>query len=279
MSFAGGGRSGNTGGMPSASQPAHGDDETLREAGGTPPGVNASLPGRPTAWRLCALAALLAVLPLLAGCDALGKVGAGTHNPPAQAFTVSARVTALVIDGGSGSVDVTGSSRSTVSVSQQATYSSKPPSATHVLHGTTLTVSYSCPVQVACGVSYEMQVPSGVAVSVTTSAGAVTLTSLAGAVNARAAAGLITAVDLRSPVTTFKSDAGGVIATYSVPPTSLTATTNVGPITLTVPGSVAYRLSTHTVVGTSSVTVHQSASSAHSISASSDLGSISVNPS
>jgi hypothetical protein len=60
---------------------------------------------------------------------------------------------------------------------------------------------------------------------------------------------------------------------------NLTATTNVGPITLTVPGSVAYRLSTHTFVGTSTVTVHRSSSSAHSISASSDLGSISVNPS
>jgi len=30
--------------------------------------------------------------------------------------------------------------RSTVGVSQQATYSSTPPKATHVLHGTTLTV-------------------------------------------------------------------------------------------------------------------------------------------
>jgi hypothetical protein len=81
-----------------------------------------------------------------------------------------------------------------------------------------------------------------------------------------------------SAVTTFKSNAGGVVATFSVPPRSLTATTNVGPITLTVPGSVAYRLSTHTFVGTSTVTVHQSSSPAHSISASSDLGSISISP-
>lgn len=225
------------------------------------------------------LSALLAVLLLLAGCGAPGKIGAGSHNPPTQAFTVSARVTAVVIDGGSGSVDVTGSSRSTVSVAQQATYSGKPPSATHVLHGTTLTVSYTCQVQVVCGVSYEVQVPIDVAVSVSTSAGAVTLTSLAGTVSARADAGLITAVDLRSAVATLKSNAGGVVATFSAAPRSLTATTNVGPITLTVPGSVAYRLSTHTFVGTSTVTVHRSDSSAHSISASSDLGSISISPS
>lgn len=225
---------------------------------------------------LCALAA---VLPLLAGCGALGKIGAGAHNPPAASFTVSALVTAVVIDGGSGSVDVTGSARSTVSVSQQATYTNTPPSATHVLHGTTLTVSYTCPTEVVCGVSYGVQVPRGVAVSVSTNAGAVTLTSLSGTVRASAGAGLITAVDLRSAVSVFKSTAGGVIATFSAAPQSLTATTHVGPITLTVPGSVAYRLSTHTFVGTSTVTVHRGSSSAHAISASSDLGSISISPS
>jgi hypothetical protein len=232
----------------------------------------------PPASRLAFLA-LFAALPLLAGCDALGKVGAGAHNPPAASFTVSARVTAVVIDGGSGSVDVTGSARSTVSVSQQATYTSTAPSATHVLRGTTLTVSYTCPAEFVCGVSYDVQVPRGTAVSVSTESGAVTLTSLSGTLRASAGAGLITAVDLRSPVSVFTSNAGGVIAAFSAAPQSLTATTNVGPITLTVPGSVAYRLSTHTYVGTSTITVHRGSDPAHSISASSDLGSISISPS
>lgn len=223
--------------------------------------------------------ALLAVFPLVAGCGALGKVGANAHNPPAASFTVSARVTAVVINGGAGSVAVTGSARSTVSVSQQATYTDTPPKATHVLHGTTLTVSYTCPAQLVCSMSYQVQVPRGVAVSVSTGAGAVTLTSLAGTLSAHASAGLITADDLRSPAATFKTNAGGVIATFSAAPRSLTATTNVGPITLTVPGSVAYRLNTHTFVGTSTVTVPRSSSPAHTISASSDLGSISINPS
>jgi hypothetical protein len=221
---------------------------------------------------------LLAAAPLLAGCDALGKAGAGAHNPPAASFTVSARVTTVVIDGGSGSVEVTGSARSTVGVSQQATYSSTAPAATHVLRGTTLTVSYTCPTELVCGMSYDVQVPRAVAVSVSTNAGAITLASLAGTVSARAGAGLITAVDLRCPVSVFKSDAGGIIATFSAPPASLTATTNVGPITLTVPGSVAYRLNTHTYVGTSTVTVHRGSSPAHTINASSDLGSISISP-
>jgi hypothetical protein len=226
-----------------------------------------------------AILTLLAALPLLAGCGALGKIGAGSHNPPASVFTVSARVTAVVINGGSGSIDVTGSSRSTVAASQQLSYSGKPPTVAHALHGTTLTLSYSCPGELLCGVSYAVQVPAGVSVTVATGTGPVTLTSLAGTVNARADAGLITAVDMRSAVASFKSNAGGVVATFSVAPRTLTATTNVGPITLTVPGSVGYHLSTHTVVGTSTVTVRRSSDTAHSISASSDLGSISVSPS
>jgi hypothetical protein len=83
---------------------------------------------------------------------------------------------------------------------------------------------------------------------------------------------------LRSAVASFTSNAGGVIAYFTAAPRTLTANTNVGPITLTVPGSAAYRIATHTFVGSATVTVHRSGSSAHSISARSDLGSISISP-
>jgi hypothetical protein len=221
---------------------------------------------------------VLAAAWLLAGCGTLGQLGAPSHTPPAKSFTVSGPVTAVVINGGSGSIDVTGSSRSTVSVSQQVSYSKTPPSVTHSLHGGTLTISYSCPVELVCGVSYDVRVPRGVAATVSAGAGSITLISLSGTVSARAGAGLITAVDLRSAVASFTSNAGGVIATFAAAPRTLTANTNVGPITLTVPGSAAYRIATHTFVGSATVTVRRSGSSAHSISARSDLGSISVSP-
>ena len=200
-------------------------------------------------WRRHAVAgaALLAAVPLLAGCGALGNLGAGSHNPPAKQFTVTARVTSLVIHGGTGSIDVTGTSGSAVTVSQQATYSSTLPAASHELRGTTLTISYTCPSELVCGVSYDVKVPRDVAVSASATAGSVTLTSLAGPVSARASAGLITAVDLRCGVASFSANAGGVIATFA------------------------------TVVGTSTVTVRRGGSG-HSISAHSDLGSISVSP-
>jgi hypothetical protein len=47
---------------------------------------------------------------------------------------------------------------------------------------------------------------------------------------------------------------------------------------LTMPGSVAYKISTRTFIGTSTITVRKSARSRYAISASSDVGSISISP-
>lgn len=221
----------------------------------------------------------LPLLLVLAGCGGLSQIGAGTHNPPAAVFTVTARVTTLVVKGGAGTIDVTGSTRGTVAVSQQASYSKAPPDATHVISGTTLTLAYTCPSELVCGVSYDIQVPRGLAVQVSSAAGAITLTSLAGPLTAQTSAGLITATDLGSPTASLKSNAGGINADFSAVPDSVHATTHVGPISISVPGSASYAIGTHTYVGSSTVTVPKSTSSPHTISASSDLGSITISPS
>jgi hypothetical protein len=219
------------------------------------------------------------LVPSLAGCDALGKLGTTGHYPAATATTIDGRVTAVVIDSGSGSVDVTGSSRSTVEVSQQASYSTTPPVAHRTLSGTTLTLSYTCQSDLSCSVSYTVQVPRGVAVRVSAGSGAITLTSLAGPVSAQTSAGEIIADDLRSASVTLGSDAGGIIATCTLPARSLHAATKLGAITLSVPGTAAYTISTHTFVGASTVAVRRSASSPYAIRASSDVGSVSISPS
>jgi hypothetical protein len=233
----------------------------------------------PITRRAAVATAALAGALALAGCGALAKIGTASHYPAATAFTVSGRVTSVVIDGGAGSIDVTGGSRSTVLVSEQFSYSKTPPQAKHALSGTTLTLSYGCPSQVICGVSYTVQVPRGVALRVSTGAGSITLTSLSGSVTAKADAGLITAVDLRSATANLKSNAGGIVAAFDVAPGSLRASTDLGPIALTVPGTAAYKISTHTLVGSATITVRKNAASAHAITASSDVGSISVSPS
>jgi hypothetical protein len=223
--------------------------------------------------------AVCAALPLLAGCGQLKQIGAGSHTAPAKTFTVTGHVTTLVINGGAGTIDVTGTNRGTILVSQQSSYSKTPPAATHRLSGTTLTLSYTCTAQLVCGVSYVVQVPRSMAVRAVTRAGSITLTSLAGPVTAQTDAGLITTTGLGSPTADLKSNAGGIDATFSAAPGSLHASTNVGPITLNVPGSASYKIDTHTFVGSSTVTVRKNAASPHVITASSDLGSITISPS
>lgn len=247
-----------------------------KESYGMPPNPWQAAPARASA---CVLGlCLTSGLALLAGCGTLKQIGAGEHNPPAESFTAGGRVTAVVIDGAGGSIDVTGVAAGQVRVSQWSRYSKKPPTTRHVVHGSTLTLSYSCPAQLSCGVSYVLRVPRDISVQAHAGAGSITLTSLAGPVTAQTDAGLITAVDLRSTVARFKSNAGGVVATFSVAPETVNAATNLGSVTLTVPRAVAYKVTTHTYVGTSTVTVRRSATSRHVINASSDVGSVSVNP-
>jgi hypothetical protein len=117
-----------------------------------------------------------------------------------------------------------------------------------------------------------------VAVRASTRAGAITLISLGGDVSAQTDAGLITANDLSSATAQLKSSAGGIIAAFSGTPGSVSASTNIGAISITVPGAASYQINTHTLVGSSTVTVRKNPASQHVITASSDLGSITIGP-
>jgi hypothetical protein len=223
----------------------------------------------------------------LAGCGVLASTGSGAAPEPGtssgapHSYTVSARVTTVVINGGAGTITVTGTSGPAVTVSEQPYYSDskKPPTARHVVSGSTLTLSYSCPAQLTCGVTYVVEVPSGVAIRASDREGAIDLASLAGPVTATTIAGVITATGLSSPSATFRSTAGAITAAFSGVPGSVSASTDAGPIALTLPSSAAYQVHAHTYIGTSSVTVRESATSSSVITASSDVGSVTINPS
>jgi len=139
--------------------------------------------GRAIAARAAIAGAAAGCALALAGCGGLANIGAASHYPPAKSFTVSGRVRTVVIDGGGGSTDVTGGSRSTVGLSTQASCTKTPPVVRHVLSGTTLTLSYTCPSEVIRGVSYTATVPRGVALQASTGSGSITLTSLSGPVS------------------------------------------------------------------------------------------------
>jgi DUF4097 and DUF4098 domain-containing protein YvlB len=190
-------------------------------------------------------------------------------------------VSTVVVNGGAGTITVTGTSAAAVTVTEQAYYSNsaKPPLTTHVDRDGTLTLAYTCPIQLTCGVSYVIGVPRRAAVQVSDREGAVTLASLAGPLRAQTLTGVITGTGLASPSAMFKSTAGEISAAFSGVPASVSASTTAGPITLTLPPAAAYRVHAHTYVGNSTVTVRQSATASSVISASSDVGSVTISDS
>lgn len=244
--------------------------------------------------RACAIvpalvaAGTVAVVGALAGCSSvsssldkarasLKQVGAGAHSAPAKTYSV-AGVTAVTVNTG-GTITVTGTSGSgPVKVTETASYSTTPPTASHTVNGSALTLGYTCKNEILCSVNYDITVPRGTAVHANGGQGTVTLNSLSGPVTARTGTGLINASSLTSPTAVLKSSvSGGVIATFRAVPASVTASAGAGSIVLSVPDSAAYKINADAVVGTSTIGVRRSPASPHAITARTDLGGITIN--
>jgi hypothetical protein len=178
-----------------------------------------------------------------------------------------------------GNISVTGGSGPAISVTEGADYSRTPPVTTRTVSGTTLTVTYSCPVQAICGVAYTLQVPRTVALRVTTGTGAIRLAGLAGSVTAKTNIGLIDATGLTGASVSLTTDVGAISATFATAPATVQAVARVGGITLHVPGSASYKVAANAHVGKATVGVPQSSSSAHAITATTDVGAILIDPS
>ena len=156
------------------------------------------------------------------------------------AYTVSAPVSSLVVASELGEVTITGSQRSTVSVTEQIRFSERPPAMTRTVTGKTLTLGYRCPNESMCAASYDIQVPRDMAVRVSSDNGEIRLSSLAGPVHASSRLGLISASGLTSSTASFASSLGEIDAVFTAAPTAVHATTNMGAINIHVPGTVSY---------------------------------------
>ncbi len=202
----------------------------------------------------------------------------GTHQATAR-YQITTPVSTVVIVSHVGNVTVTGGSGPGVSVTQQAYYSKTAPATTRTVSGTTLTVTYDCPTQLICGVAYTLAVPRSAVVRVTAGAGSVRLTGLAGSITAKADVGLINATGLTSASVSLTTRVGGISASFAAAPTAVRATANVGAITVHVPGTTTYKIAADARVGKTTVSAPQSASSGHAITATTDIGAITVAPS
>ena len=195
-------------------------------------------------------------------------------------YTVSAPVSTLVVSSGVGAVAITGSQRSTVSVTEQVQYSARPPAMTRTLAGKTLTLGYRCPDESLCSASYDIQVPRGLTVRVTSGAGEIRLSALAGPVTARSGTGLISADGLTSRTASFTTDQGEVNAMFTTAPMTVHTTTNLGAINLRVPGTVSYDVNAPPgELGSAIITIPRSSSSRFVIDVICTMGSVLIGPS
>ena len=202
----------------------------------------------------------------------------GTHRATTT-YQVSAPVSTVVVTGHVGNVTITGGSGPTISVTQQVDYSKTPPTTTRTVSGNTLTVTYSCPAQVVCGVAYTLGVPRTVAVQVTAGAGSIRLAGLAGNVTAKADVGLISATGLTGASASLTTSVGAISASFAAAPATVQASARVGAITLRVPGTVSYKISADAHLGRATISTQRNASSAHAITATTDVGAILIAPS
>ena len=202
----------------------------------------------------------------------------GTHQATTR-YQITPTVSTVVVVSHVGNVSVTGGSASAISVTQRVYYSKTPPVTTRTVRGKTLTVTYSCPAQIVCGVAYTLAVPRSVAVQVTAGAGAIRLAGLAGTVTAKADVGLINATGLTGASVSLATRVGGISASFAAAPATVQASARVGAITLHVPGTAAYKVAANAHVGKATVSTRQSSSSAYVITATTDVGAILVAPS
>jgi hypothetical protein len=219
----------------------------------------------------------------LAGCHATSAASPATPAPGThQAMTryqITSTVSTIVVVSHVGNVTVTGGSGPVISVTQRAYYSKTPPVTKRTVSGKTLTVTYSCPAQIVCGVAYTLAVPRSVAVQVTAGAGAIRLAGLAGSVTAKADVGLINATGLTGASVSLSTRVGGISASFAASPATVRASARVGAIALHVPGTASYKVTANAHLGKATVSTRQSSSSAHVITATTDVGAILVAPS
>jgi hypothetical protein len=237
---------------------------------------------------LTASAAALAV----SGC----RVDAGPQlQDRTRTYPVSPPVHTLVVSNRVGDVHVTGGA-GPVSVTERIRYRHQPPQTRHAVRAGTLTLTGDCPVSQACDVEYHVRVPPGTTVTIDdrvgnirltaltgqvrarTGAGGIDLRSLSGAVQARENAGSISGSDLSSATATLNTNVGSIDLSFSAAPAAVAAVTSIGSILLRLPRGVAYAVHASTSVGTIRVTVPRAASSAHSITARTQTGSITIQP-
>ncbi|HUA40121.1 MAG TPA: DUF4097 family beta strand repeat-containing protein [Streptosporangiaceae bacterium] len=230
----------------------------------------------------------------LAGCYASVSVGPLQHRT--SSYSVPGQVRTLVVHGQAGDVDVTGTSAGVARVTDHLTFRHTVPVTSRRVSAGTLTLDTSCPALETCTVSYNIAVPQATIVRIhdgagtirldglsgpvtaSTNAGDIDLSSVSGPIEATDHAGSVLGRDLSAVHATLHVSAGKIDATFSAAPAAITASADVGSIALHVPGNLSYDVAASASVGSVRVGVIVNRKSAHTITATDQTGSITIEP-
>ncbi len=250
------------------------------------------MPARRAVKMAIAVLAGSAAVSALAGCAV--DIGALQHRT--GSYSLSGQLRTLVVNAHVGSVHVTGSRSGQVLVTERISFHGTAPTTTHRAVAGTVTLDSSCPALETCTVGYVISVPRAMTIRVTsnvgpirleslsgpvtahTNAGNINLGSISGPLEATGHAGAILGQDVSSAHATLHSSAGTVEVTFSAAPAAVSATSDIGAVTLRVPGNVPYNVTASAGVGRVDVGVTRSAASPHAITATTRTGSVTIEP-
>jgi Putative adhesin len=234
----------------------------------------------------------------LIGSAPAGKSGAPAADsrlPVTRHWTVPAgSFTSVVVSTNNGPVTVTGGTAKSAAVTATPSYRGAAPMISYLIADRALTVRATRPQERDCQVALQLQVPAGVSVRAATDLGTVRLTGLTsgapadsqlgsiylsrvtGLVRAQTELGQISATGLTAYRATLTTAQGSVDAAFVVASELVTASSQLGSVTLHLPGNSSYAVTASADLGSTSVTVPRSSSSRHVVKAHSGLGSVTV---
>lgn len=214
----------------------------------------------------------------LAACGLAFGPGASSSAPHQQtaSYAVRSSVAELVVHVRAGNVLVAGADKAGISVTEHISYSAVAPAITRRLAGGTLELSYSCPAEADCGVSYDILVPRDLELRLADGAGSIKLSSLAGQVAAAVGAGPISCQALSGSHVTLSTGAGDIDAVFTAAPAAVDATSQAGAVTLRLPAQDRYRVIATAGVGETRVSVPRNSVSQHIVTATTRVGNVTV---
>jgi hypothetical protein len=233
---------------------------------------------------------VLAAAALLGGCRVNGNStsesdsSSGDGTSSRSTYTVDDTVHTISFQGRAGHVKVTaatsGSGAGAIGVTERASFTSSKPVTSHDVSGDTLELrEEGCPdrpVNGPCQVEWDITAPAGTVLDLRTNAGGIEVDGMAAQVKATSDSGGVEGHDLTSRQVNAKADSGGVELDFSQAPDDVTASTDAGGVTVTVPGGTSYAVQAGSDAGGRSVDVQEDASSPHKIVAKSGAGGVEI---